>query len=106
MDNDYNPNQPQPDQEADKLELQLREAIAAENFFETASGKLTTQILTQEITKLTKRILSTEFLKDHVGYVNCLCELNANRNLLKRLQVGGSPVRKAKILEKLHPEDE
>jgi hypothetical protein len=88
-------------QETAELERQLSEAIAGEEFFERASGKLIVELLTKEITNLTRKVTSNDFLKDHVGYVNAVCALQANQNLLKRLQLAAAPQRKAKILEKL-----
>jgi hypothetical protein len=86
------------------LEAQLKEALAAENFFETASGKLVTEILTKEITKQTRLILGDKFLKDHMGYIVAVSKLQANQNLLKRLQLAASPKRKELIKSHLSEE--
>lgn len=83
------------------LESQLRESIAAEEFFERASGKLIVELLTKEITLLVKKITSDEFVKDHMGYINALSRLRANQDILKKLQVAASPVRRGKIQDKI-----
>lgn len=87
--------------EVSQLHQQLKESIAAEEFFERASGKIVVEILTKEITRLTRLIASDKFLKDHMGYVTAVCELRANQGLLMRLHVAASPARKAKIQERL-----
>lgn len=95
-------NQPDQDQQEQALlESQLRESVAAEHFFETASGKIIVDILTKEITRLTRLIASDKYLKDHNGYVIAVCELKANQTLLKKLQVAASPIRRGKIQERL-----
>jgi predicted NACHT family NTPase len=107
METDSTHNQSQPDSLTDqdpdqlRLELQLNEALAAEEFFERASGKLIVEVMTKEINLLLRDITSDKYLKDHMGYVNCLAMLDARKSLLKKLQVAGSPQRKAKIEEKL-----
>lgn len=88
-------------QEIAILEEQLREAVAAENFFETATGKLFTKLATAEITRLVNEVTSDKYRKDHVGYNNALADLNAYKRILRKMQVAGSPVRKAKIQERL-----
>lgn len=40
-------------------------------------------------------------MKDHVGYVNALSELKANRLLQKKLMAAASPKRKQAIKERL-----
>lgn len=96
MDQDYSHNK-----QINQLEQQLREAVASENFFETASGKIAVEIATTEINKLVQRICSDEFLKDHVGYVNAVTALHARKDWLKRLQVSASPARITRIRQKL-----
>lgn len=94
--------QDQTEQEILKLEEQLRESAAAEEFFERASGKLIVELLTKEITRLVRDITENKkYLKDHNGYVNAVCELRANKNLLRRLQVGASPIYRGKLNDKL-----
>lgn len=89
------------EQEIRNLELQLNEAIAAENFFETASGKLASDLATKEIDRLIKDICSDKYLHDHMGYVVAVTQLQARRDWLKRLQLAKSPKRVAKIKERL-----
>lgn len=91
----------QVDAELLQLENELREAVAAEDFFNLASGKIWVKIVTLEIDKVLKDITSDKYVKDHTGYVNALADLRANRNVLRRMQLAGSPMRKAKIQEKI-----
>ena len=90
--------------EVEKLEEQLREAVAAENFFEQASGKLFKELAQKKINLIIKDITSDKFRKDITGYNNALADLNAYKYMLKAMQVAGSPQRKAKIQEKLDNE--
>lgn len=83
------------------LEDQLREAIAAEEFFNTAPGKLWVKIATKEIDRIVKEITSDKYRDDLPGYNNALSDLNAYRKQLRMMQIAGSPVRKAKIQERL-----
>lgn len=83
------------------LEEQLREAVAAENFMETATGKLWTKLATMEITRITRDITSDKYRKDHVGYNLALSDLLAYKTILRKMQVAGLPQRKAKIQERL-----
>lgn len=89
------------EQEIAQLEQQLRESAAAENFFNTASGKLIVELINKKVNLSLKKITSSKFEKDHMGYVNELAHLNAHKQLLKELQIAGSPIRKQKIQEKL-----
>lgn len=75
--------------------------MAAENFFNTESGQLINKLLSATITSLTRDIISDKFMKDHVGYVNALSELKANRLLQKKLMAAASPKRKQAIRERL-----
>lgn len=86
-----------------ELRQQLNEAIAADEFFESAAGKLIVKLITHRVTISTRTITSDKFKNDHAGYVNELAWLNANKQLLRELQVAASPQRKAKIREKLEP---
>lgn len=95
----------QQDQEIARLEEQLREVIAAENFFETGSGKLFQQLASAKINYHLNEITSGKFRKDLVGYNNALSDMNAYKQMLKAMQVAASPLRKQKILERLD-EDE
>jgi hypothetical protein len=89
------------EQEISRLESQLNEAAAAERFFESASGKLINELIAKEVTRLTRDMVSDKYIKDHTGYMYCLAELRAWQGILKRLQVAASPVRRAKIQERL-----
>lgn len=82
------------------LEQHLSQANAAENFFETSAGRLSVELATVEINKLIKDICSDKFLKDHIGYVNAVCQLMARKDWLKRIQIAASPIRKNKVLQK------
>lgn len=89
------------DQQINQLEQQLREVALAQGFFETDFGKLWTQLVTAEVTKITREITSDKYLKDHTGYVNAVARLQAYQGILKSLQIAGSDVRKSKLEEKL-----
>lgn len=91
-------------QETEKLEEQLREAVAAENFFEQASGKLFKELAQKKINLIIKDITSDKYRKDITGYNNALADLNAYKHMLRAMQVAASPQRKAKIVEKLDNE--
>lgn len=88
-------------EEIAKLEEQLREAAAAENFFETATGKLFTQLATEEVNRILKDITSDKYRQDLPGYNNALSDLNAYKKILRKMQVAASPIRKAKLQERL-----
>ena len=88
-------------EEVAKLEEQLREAVAAENFFETATGKLFTKLATEEVNRILKDITSDKYREDLPGYNNALADLNAYKKILRKMQVAASPVRKAKLQERL-----
>lgn len=88
-------------QELAQLEQQLREAVAAEEFFERASGRLIVDIINRRVNIALRNITSDKFVKDHTGYVNELSWLKANQRLLKGLQIAKLPTRKAKIEERL-----
>lgn len=84
-----------------RLEQQLAEAVAAENFFETASGKLFLELANKEINRLLNDITSDKFRSDHEGYNNALADLKAYKKILRLMQVAGSPIRKQKIQERI-----
>lgn len=91
-------------EEIEKLEEQLRETMAAENFFEQASGKLFVQLATKKINLIVKEITSDKYRKDITGYNNALSDLNAYKHMLRSMQVAASPQRKRKLQEKLDNE--
>lgn len=99
MDQPQNQTPADRDAELEILHNQLAEVIAAEKFPETESGKLWIKLATAEINKALKDITSTKFEKDHMGYLKRLADLQAYQNLLKRMQVAASPIRKGKILD-------
>jgi hypothetical protein len=105
MDNQPN-NLTETEQELAKLEFQLRESVAAEHFFETESGKLIEKLLSAEITAALAKIVGDEFKKDHTGYINELTWLQANKRLLRKLQIAASPIRRSKIQERLDQREE
>jgi hypothetical protein len=88
-------------EEVARLEEQLSEAVAAEQFFETASGKIWTKLATKEVNRLINDITSEKYRDDLQGYNNALSDLKAYKKMLRLMQVAGSPVRKAKIQERL-----
>ena len=91
-------------EELEKAEEQLREVLAAENFFEMSSGKLFTKVANMKINLLIKDITSDKYRTNITGYNNALSDLNAYRHILKSMQVAGNPTRKAKLQEKLDHE--
>lgn len=90
----------QPSQQ-DQLESQLRETITAEKFFEQGTGQLWTRVVQEEITLAVKDITSDKYEKDHMGYLKRLSDLQAYQKILRKMQAAASPLRKAKINEKL-----
>lgn len=93
-------NTPQ-DEEIERLQEQLREAAAADQFFESATGKLFVELAGKKVNKIIKDITSDKYRKDITGYNNALSELTAYKTLLHEMQVAASPVRKAKLQERL-----
>jgi len=93
-------------EEIEKLQDQLREAVAAEAFFDQASGKLFKELAQKKINLIIKDITSDKYRKDITGYNNALADLNAYKYMLKAMQVAGSPQRKAKIRQKLGEEND
>ena len=93
-------------QKVAQLEARLQEALAAEDFFERASGKLIVELLSYEITKLTNDITSDKYLKDHVGYVNANTELRVARRLLTRHQALANPKTRDSIAAKLEEHED
>lgn len=83
------------------LEEQLAEAVAADNFFETATGKLFQKLATAEITRIVNDVTSDKFRKDLNGYNLAIADLNAYKRILRKMQVAASPQRMAKIQERL-----
>lgn len=84
-----------------KLKSQLSETLAAGEFFESAAGKLWTELATKQINQLVKDITSDKYIKDHAGYVQALSELKIWRTQLRGMQLAASPARKEKIKERL-----
>lgn len=98
-------DQQEQNQEILKLEQQLREAVTASRFFEEDTGRLWSELVAKEITRITRDVTSDKYFKDHQGYVNAVTELLAYKNILKRMQVAGSPARIQKIKEKLEHDE-
>ncbi|MCB1711292.1 MAG: hypothetical protein KDH96_02065 [Candidatus Riesia sp.] len=84
-----------------QTEQQLREAIAAERFFETESGRLFQDLANRKINFILKDITSDKFVKDHAGYVSALADLNAYKYMLRAMQVAGLPERINRLKLKL-----
>lgn len=80
-----------------KVQQELSKVTAAEGLFELNSGNLIVELLTLEITRLTRDITSTKYEKDHSGYVKALADLHAHRNLLNKLQGYKNPETRAKL---------
>ncbi len=89
----------------DQLRKQLSETLTAERFFETDTGRLWKELATAEINSLIKDITSDKYEKDHAGYVNANRELKVWRRMLLKMQVAASPVRKAKLSERIAETD-
>lgn len=87
--------------ELEHLQTQLREALAAENFFETASGKLLVELFVKNINKLVTDITSDKYRKDLMGYNIALADMTAYKKILRSLQVAANPQRVEKIKEKM-----
>lgn len=90
----------QPDklnQRLTKVQQELSRVTAAEHLFELNSGNLIVELLTLEITRLTRDITSNKYEKDHSGYVKALADLHAHRNLLNKLQGYKNPETRAKL---------
>lgn len=88
-----------------ELEEQLRESVAAEDFFNLASGKLFVQLANKKINAIIKDITGDKYRKDLHGYNNALSDLNAYKDMLRLMQVAASPKRKQKIKERLEPDE-
>lgn len=88
------------------MEAQLREALTAEQFFDTNVGRLWTEMVQSEITKAVTDITSDKYEKDHTGYIKRLADLQAYKKILRKMQLAGSPVRKQKIRERMELAEE
>lgn len=84
-----------------ELESQLRECAAAENFFETGSGKLIVELFTKNITRITRDVASQKYLKDFQGYQLAVLELGVYSKILRSIQVAAAPQRRQIINEKI-----
>ena len=84
-----------------KLEEQLREAVAAEDFFNLASGKLFQKLAIATVNVMTKEILSDKYERDLAGYNRAKDKLNFYKDTLKKMQFASAPLRKAKLQEKI-----
>ena len=89
-----------------KLQQELSKVTAAEHLFELNAGQLIVELLTTEITRLTRDITSSKYEKDHSGYVKALADLHAHRNLLGKLQGYRNPETRAKLEVKLKELDD
>lgn len=94
------------DEEIVKLQGQLAEVLAAEKFPESESGRLWLQLATAEINKAVKDITGDKYEKDHMGYLKRLADLQAYKNMVKRMQIAASPVRKQKIVEAIGTDED
>lgn len=83
------------------LQQQLSEVVTAERFFEQDTGRLWKDLAVEEINRLVKDISSDKYLKDHAGYVNANIELRVWQKMLRKMQIAGSPIRRAKLQERL-----
>ena len=103
---DQDSTQPQPEQDKEILHLhqQLREASLATEFFKTDVGRLFTQLATAEVTRAINDITSDKYDKDHQGFLARKADMNAYKKMLLKMQVAASPIRIAKIKEKLSDE--
>lgn len=101
MDNDSTQPQSEQDKEIAQLQQLLSEAITAERFFEQDTGRLFTQLATAEINRAIRDITSDKYDKDHQGFILRKADMNAYKTMLRKMQLGASPIRKAKIMEKL-----
>lgn len=83
------------------LQKEIAESVAAEEFFETASGKLFRTLAETAINANIAKITSGEFIKDHQGYINSLAELNAYRKILNIMTLKSSPERREHIAQEI-----
>lgn len=81
------------------IENQIRQAAQAEELKNLEAGKLIPALLTEEITRLTRDVISDKYAKDHQGYIVALGELHANQKLLRKLQSLTNPKRTRKLRE-------
>lgn len=84
-----------------RLEAQLAEAVAAENFFNTASGKLFVELANKQINRILNEITSDKYRDDLPGYNFALSDLKAYKKILRLMQAAASPQRKKLIQERL-----
>jgi hypothetical protein len=89
-----------------KLQKQLAEVLAAEEFPKTESGRLWLDLATKQINKALKDITSDKYEKDHMGYLKRLADLQAYKQMVNLMQLAGSPVRKQKIQESIGTDEE
>jgi hypothetical protein len=89
-----------------KLQGQLAEVLAAEEFPKTESGRLWLELATIEINKAVADITSNKYDKDHMGYLARKSDLNCYKNMIKRMQIAASPIRKQKIVEALGTDED
>lgn len=103
MDNDSINQQNLTEEQRQLVQLQslLSETLAAERFFETASGRLIEQLINKRVNISLRKLTGEDFLKDHTGFVNENAWLRANQRLLRELQVAASPVRRDKLVERI-----
>lgn len=92
--------QEQQEQQLQRLDSEIRKSVAAEKFFETATGKLFVELAEKEINNAITDILSSRFEKDHSGYLARKADLNAYKKMLNMMSRAGSPEVRNKLLEK------
>lgn len=89
------------DKQTQQLQQQLSETITAQSFFKQDTGRLWEQLATKEINRLIKDITSEKYERDLEGYNLANTELRVWRTMLRKMQVAASPVRRAKLEERL-----
>lgn len=87
------------------MQQQLSEAVTATEFFKTDPGRLFVQLATAEVNRAIQDITSDKYDKDHQGFLARKADMNAYKKMLRKMQVAASPIRIAKIKEKLSEDD-
>lgn len=83
------------------LEAELSRILAAEEFGTTKPGKLIIEILEGDVNAFTNKLLSPDFLNDHMGYVDARAKANYAQSLLSRINTVKSERVKKELTDKI-----
>lgn len=89
-----------------ELEAKLKEAITADQFLDSNTGKLWMEVASTEVASAIKDITSDKYEKDHVGYIKRLADLQSYQRIMKKMTQLASPERRKKIKEAIADERE